>query len=288
MQRITSTLISTLAAATAVVSIAPIASANPFVGNHDGWTYIQDSTNDGTGGNGIFEVFGMAYKQDGNTLSFAINSAMGIEGNYWGGAADKNVGYGDLMLNFGGTEYGVRFAGTNDSGVAEAGLYSDITTMDVTSTNSGWSTTAKYEKYVRKNMKGEARFFGDERDEAIFDSTAKRQSGNVLQSGTKVGDIAMLTSENLLNFDAAFGGAETGAETFGFSFEMTEEMSGEFIAKLWLECINDGLGMDGFITQMVVEDPVVPAEVPEPTGMLGLLGATVFGGSQLRRRRIAD
>ncbi|MEM9770826.1 MAG: XDD3 family exosortase-dependent surface protein [Cyanobacteria bacterium P01_D01_bin.73] len=286
MQKLTSTLVSALAAAATVVAIAPIASANPFVGNHDGWTYFQDSTNDGTGGNGIFEVYGMAYKQNGNTLSFAINSAMGIEGNYWGGAADKNVGYGDLMLDFGGTEYGVRFAGTNDSGVSEVGLYSDITTKDVTSTNSGWSRATSYRDYVTNNMKGETRFFGDERDDAIFSNQAYRQAGNVLESGTKVGDITMLSSESLLDFDAAFGGAETGEETFGFSFEMTEGMTGDFIAKLWLECINDSLGMDGYIVQ--VEEPEVPAEVPEPTGIVGLLGATAFGGSQLRRRRSSN
>ncbi|MGD1850533.1 MAG: XDD3 family exosortase-dependent surface protein, partial [Cyanophyceae cyanobacterium] len=176
MRRLTSTLISTLAAATAVVSIAPIASANPFVGTHDGWTYFQDSANDGTGGNGIFEMYGMAYKQNGNTLSFAINSAMGIEGNYWNGAADNNVGYGDLMLNFGGTKYGVRFSDSNDSGVAETGLYSDITTMDVTSTNSGWKSAKAYESYVRNNMNGEARFYGDEREEAIFNNTKPASS----------------------------------------------------------------------------------------------------------------
>ncbi len=281
MKRLTSTLLSTLAAAATVAAIAPTASAYSLTGTHDGWTYMQDSADDSTGGGGIFEIFGMAYKQEGNTLSFALNADIGIEGHDWRHAKDKNIGWGDLVLTFGDVEYGVHFAGTNDSGVSETGLYSDITRQDVTKNNHGWSRFSSYANYVG----AESTHFGDERDVAHFANRAKRQSGNSLASGTHEGDITMLGSSELLDFGAAFGGDETGDYTFGFSFEMTEAMTGEFVAELWLECINDSIALDGIVASKTTSHPV---GVPEPTAMLGLLGATAFGGTRLRRRNDDD
>lgn len=281
MKRLTSTLLSTLAAAATVAAIAPTASAYSLTGTHGDWTYMQDSTDDGTGGNGIFEVHGMAYKQEGNILSFALNADIGINGHYRDRAKDDNIGWGDLVLTFGDVEYGVRFAGTNDSGVSETGLYSDITRKDVTKDNNGWKKFKDYANYVGD----EATHFGDERDDAHFANKAKRKSGNVLKKGTHEGDVTLLGSSELLDFNAAFGGDETGDYTFGFSFEMTEEMTGEFIAELWLECINDSIALDGIVASKITTPPV---GVPEPTALLGLLGATAFGGTRLRRRNNDD
>ena len=276
MQRITSTLLSAIATTVAVTAIAPVATA--FTGTHDGWTYFQDSAYDSTGGRAKFEMFGIAYKQDGDTISIAINSNMGLGGSAVAQSADGNTGYGDLMLNFGDTQYGIRFAGANDSGVSGTGVFENITTTDVTAANDGWSSFESYANSVGSN----ATHFGDERDAAFFANDAHRQSGNVLASGDWVGGLTTLGMGELLDFGAAFGGAEIGTETFGFSFRRTEEMVGDFTLALLLECINDGLALDGSLmaSEPEIEDPT---GVPEPAGVVGLLGAVIFGGSKLRR-----
>jgi hypothetical protein len=258
----------TTVASTAVFS--PTASANPFTGTSDGWTYIQDAAYDSTGGRNKFEIFGMAYQQVGNSLMFSINANLGVNGVYWGAAANDNINFGDMILDFGSTQYGVRFAQDNDSGVSEYGLYADITTKDVTATNQGWETQKKYSN----NAKGE-RFYGDSRDAAYFSNTDKRKAETVIASGTKVADdgFRYLSASELLDFGAAFNTTNIGSQTFGFAFNLTEDMVGAFDAKLLLECINDGLAITGDL-----------ADVPEPASVLGLFAIAGLAGARLRRR----
>ena len=120
------------------------------------WTYVNDSFKDGTDGvlggvgrSSAFEMFGMAFKEQGNEFFIAINSNLDITGQYRSYTPnDQNIGYGDLFLNFtGGTLheangqeklFGIRFADTNNSGVSETGVYSNVTGMNVSSFNNGW------------------------------------------------------------------------------------------------------------------------------------------------------
>jgi hypothetical protein len=267
------TLALTTAIALTGAMLAPAASANPFVSTYDGWTVVQDSANDSTGGVNKFELFGLAYKQVGDNLQFALSSNMSLDGSYY---TDTTVGHGDLILNFGGTEYGIRFAGTNESGVSGTGLYGGITRTDVTANNYGHASQNAY-----ANQASNERFYGDARDAAFFANTAERSSGNVMASGTKLSDLTTLDASSLLDFSAAFGGAAVGTNTIGFSVARTASMVGEFTMEYLLECINDGVALTASVKE------TDNTEVPEPAGLLSLL-ALATAGLKLRRRDASE
>ena len=267
--------------AAAALGVVALSGNAALANEYDGWTFARDSFNDGTGGEG-FEIYGLAFKQEGNIFSVAFNAGTSLAGTAFRSAADGNVGWGDLFLSVGDTEYGIRFAETNDSGVSELGVYENITTKDVTAANAGWSSFESYANYVGDD----ASFYGDERDEAFFDNDAHRQSGNVLATGDKIADIAFLGASELLDFSAAFGGVDVGAYTFGFNFELAAGMTGDFLLHALLECINDGIALDGSFETALVGGG--GEAVPEPASAiaLGLVGA-IAAGKTLRQRRTA-
>jgi hypothetical protein len=174
-----------------------------FPGKAATWNYAFDSFYDGTGsfirdgqnytnkgvatngnaahGVGIYsqyEHFGMAYLEDSenDTITFAFNSNLFLEGWYSNGAKDNNIGWGDFFINLNpnksfedvqgtGDLIAIRFAGTNDSGVdplandgkklngtnqstGETGVYSGVTAKNSTQNNEGWSNYNQYNNYV--------------------------------------------------------------------------------------------------------------------------------------------
>ncbi|WP_413161702.1 PEP-CTERM sorting domain-containing protein [Capilliphycus salinus ALCB114379] len=148
--------------------VAQAAQAADFTKVGSDWHIVLDSFKDGTDGslNGVgspskYEMFGMAIKADQDTVSIAINANIPLLGNYAGGAADDNVGYGDLFFNFSGKAFkdasaanqlfGIRFAGSNDSGVGSVGVYGDVQAKSVVSSNSGWSSFNSYQNWVEGN-----------------------------------------------------------------------------------------------------------------------------------------
>ena len=99
---------------------------------------------------------------------------------------------------------------------------------------------------------------------------------NIIESGTKIGDIDLLDQGQLSNLGLDFGHFNAAGDyTFGFSFDKSLLPEGNYIAHLFAECANDGMAIEGDIKG-----------VPEPSSMTGLamLGATLVG-SQLRKRR---
>ena len=279
------------------------------------WTYVNDSVRDGSDGslNGVgrssdFEMFGMAFKEVGNEFYFAINSNLGLEGQYNSNAADKNIGYGDLLFNFtsGNLQeasaqeqlFGIRFAGTNDSGVSETGVYSNVKGMNVTSSNSGWTKFNQYKNWVNNTakdkltdengnvinvgVKGEVGF-GDltvaEASQYLNPENQNRKTLNSIQSGTKIGDITMLTELELdtLAFATDNDPEYTEAKTFGFKFDRNLLPDGDALITLLAECINDGMAM-----KLHFEDNgsgISPEDVPEPSTVvsLGLISLALAG-----------
>lgn len=88
---------------------------------HGDWTYVTDSFTDGSdvtgrGGN-AYEMYGMAFKQVGDEIFFAVNANTNRDGNVASTAKDGHIGFGDLMLSFAnGSVFGINFASLNDSG----------------------------------------------------------------------------------------------------------------------------------------------------------------------------
>ncbi|NJO46185.1 MAG: PEP-CTERM sorting domain-containing protein [Oscillatoriales cyanobacterium RM2_1_1] len=130
------------------------------------WNIVLDSFKDGTDGVGVgsasaYEIFGIAMKQEQNRISVAINANIPLLGNSNAHAADGNIGWGDLFFNFSGKNFkdagaagelfGVRFAGTNDSGAANLGVYGNVQAKSVSQDNSGWGSFSSYQSWVESN-----------------------------------------------------------------------------------------------------------------------------------------
>lgn len=283
------------------------------------WIYVNDSARDGTDGSldgvgrsSAFEFFGMAFKEVGNEVFIGINSNLDITGQYRSNVSDdQNIGYGDLFFNFtSGTLheasaqqqlFGIRFAGTNDSGVSETGVYSNVTGMNVTSINNGWSKFNDYKnwvsntakdkltdgsgKVINTGAKGEVGFGDltvDEANDYLNKKNGQLVTGNhkaltSIKSGTKIGDISMLTELELetLAFATDNNPEYSKAKTFGFKFDRNLLPDGDALISLLAECINDGMAM-----KVKFEPPVPPsARVPEPSTVvsLGLIGIALAG-----------
>jgi hypothetical protein len=207
---------------------------------------------------------------------------MGITGTSYSSAADGNVGWGDLFFNFTGKSFaqaqgslfGVRFAGTNDSGVA-TGVYSGVTTTSVTGQNSGYSSLASYYttgsgKYNKANTQGTAIATRD----AAYNYYGKGAIQTSISSGTRIGGVTDMSAADLLAAGVNFGN-NAGSQTFGFKFDRSLLPDGNFLANVFAECGNDGVAVAGN-----------SAAVPEPTTMTGAaLGIAAIGGLKRKRRQ---
>lgn len=225
------------------------------------WTYSKDTTGDGSG-DAKLDIFGLAMREDGDTITVAINAGMGPRGAEFpnlGNVADRNVSFTDLVLdfvtkdangNFTGslTKYAVHFAAGNDSNATELGLYKNITLKDVTSSNQGYDSLAAYAAHYSTSKLGDLplqnSYFAP-----IYSKS--RSVPLVVSTGTKVenDDFRLLSATELadmgLNFATGFGleAKKLGKFTFGFTFKRQAGMTGNFVAYVFTECINDGTAM---------------------------------------------
>jgi hypothetical protein len=254
---------------------------------YNSWNYGIDAFGDGSGG-ASYDIKGIAIKETDDSIFVALTGGTPLTGVAERTAADGNIGWGDLFFNFSGTNFqtasstnslfGIRFAGTNDSNVATTGVYKNVSAMSVTGVNSGYNSLNHYYNsgYDKANTLG---------TDMATKQAAYNYFGqttpilNVIGSGTKVGDITMLTATQLLTAGLNFGhfGA-AGTQTIGFQFSRSLLDSGDFLANVFLECGNDGVALAGNLTS-----------VPEPSSMIGLaLVGLSAAGSMLRKRRLAS
>jgi hypothetical protein len=277
------------------VALVPATAAQAFT-TDGSWNYVRDSFNDSTFvddsdafsyaniqvGGTLFELYGLAIKQDGDKISVAFNTNLGLNGHSTKYAADGNISWGDLIFDFGGTQYGVRFTDTNDSKVGALGLYENVTTADVTQENAGWPTIADYEKKVGSEPQ-DAPIYGDlgAGTTELGARTTKGVMPVVMGSGTKVANdnFNLLDAESLgdLDFVAGLGSESLGSQTIAFSFTRSAAMVGDFTATLFAECFNDGV---------VLKGEFAPShEVPEASNLATLALIAGAGTIAARKRR---
>lgn len=279
-------LIGTTVASLCLVSVSGL----PAVAGqlHNGWNYGIDSFIDGSGGES-FNIRGIAIKETSDSVFVALTGGTPLKGVANSGAADGNIGWGDLFLNFtnknfttasnGKSLFGVRFAGTNDSQAATTGLYGNVKGASVTSVNHGYSNLKQYYNagYDKVNTQGTDiatkaaaySYFGD--TTSIL---------NVIDSGaTQLGGIVSLTATDLKDQGLDFGFFKaSGTQTMGFSLNKSDlglaDGNYDYMASIFLECGNDGVALKGKI------------DVPEPGSLAGLalVGLTVLG-SRLSKRQ---
>ena len=262
---------------------------------HNDWNYAIDSFSDGSGG-ASFEIKGLAIKETTDSIFVALTGGTPLAGVSHSGAADGNIGWGDLFLNFSGNNFktasnasnlfGIRFAGTNDSGVASTGVYKNVQAKSVTAENQGYTSLKQYYNagFDKTNTQGTdlatsqavyQYYYGD----AVANNPTTSNTnpiGTVISSGTKVGNISFLTNTALTAAGLNFGhfGA-TGSQVIGFQFDrsLLGSDGGNFMANLFLECGNDGVALRGDLE-----------EVPEPLGFITFAAVGLMGSAALRRK----
>ena len=183
----------------------------------NGWYYATDASNDGSGGS-AYEIYGMGVKETTDSIIVALKAGTPLAGNAYSGAADGNVGWGDMFFNFSGLNFmqamnqgqlfGVRFAGTNDSGVANVGLYGGVTAKSVALENSGYGSINSYYSAHSNATLGDIAITGN-----YFDKT---KSLNAINSGTFLSGITFLNNTQLTA--AGFNTNKfAGSQTIAFS-----------------------------------------------------------------------
>jgi hypothetical protein len=108
-----------------------------------------------------------------------------------------------------------------------------------------------------------------------------------IKSGTKFGDISLLTRSDLtslgLNF-GQFGADPPGNYVFGFSFDELLVPEGKFTAHVFFECMNNGEAIQGINTPDVTIQTI---NAPEPGSLVlwGIGGAILAGWAASRRAK---
>ncbi|OCQ97881.1 PEP-CTERM domain protein [Oscillatoriales cyanobacterium USR001] len=318
-----STLIGAATAAVCVTLATTTAAQAQVLGPN--WTYTMDSLTDGhgeyntVGAGSNYEMFGMAMKAQNGIISIAFNANVALAGNSIGWAQDGNIGWGDVLFNFSGKSlkdasaagqlFGIRFADTNDSGVAGTGVFSGVTAKNVAAENSGFSTFSQYQSVVGgtnvaaangsyTGQLGQIGYGGATVAEAkdyltnvngVSQDTSYGQL-NSIKTGTKVGDINFLGAAEIASLASGFAGlGGVGRTTVGFSF--SQSLLGQFmnpanaVITLMEECTNDGM-----MLKATLPSTVPPAEqpVPEPITMIGMaLGGLGLVKGKMNQRRAA-
>ncbi|MDB9312559.1 PEP-CTERM sorting domain-containing protein [Spirulina sp. CS-785/01] len=261
---------------------------------HQGWNYAVDSPEDSLGigqvGGTKFELYSMALKQTEERVFVALNSNMPWNGVYEAGAADRHVGYSDLLFNFTGENLssananssliGVRFSDNNDSGAPKLGVYSNVKAHDQALAND--NPQGSLQGYINSvNKYGKTASIGDLAvNNPYFDLN---QHIPTLMTSVPLenwmGDIEVLTDFSGLGLDSNYLGS-SGQYTYGFSFARDLLPEGDFIAHLSLDCNNDHIALMGTMEEQ--------ESVPEPTTAFALGAVGLLVGVSRKRRQKDD
>jgi hypothetical protein len=279
----------------------PSAKAQNFYGTGQ---YFNDSSNDSLDGNGgsTNELYGIFSMEDANFIYIAFNSQFPLNGLPSNGAADGNINYGDIFLNFSpglslneainqGSVYGIQFAPGNNSGVS-SGLWGDITLASVAAQNDGYYLQGYYNTLNStpgRDKDGSQMFGYMSKDEfSSYMSYEPKPAGqyqptpNVIgSSNNKIAEVTTLNKQELLDLGVDLSRfAVVGSDLVGVKFDKTKLPMGDLIISLLLNCNNDGITA---YHQRSIEPPEVK-EVPEPSTILGLM---ILMGVLLSTKRAA-
>jgi len=251
---------------------------------YGGWSYSIDSAQDGSGG-AVYEIKGLAVKETANSLIVALTGGTPLAGQADSAARGGSIGFGDLFFNFSGKNfktasqekslYGIRFASANDSSVSGTGVFSNVSATSVATANRGYSSLNQYYSHGFDQANTQGDYISTKQDAYNYYGQYDPIL-NVIGSGNKIGDIAMLSVNQLTSEGLNFGNFNAvGSNTYGFQFDKSLLPSGSYLANLFLECGNDGIAINAS-----------SAGVPEPTTMAGLaLAGAGLGAARARKRR---
>ena len=275
-------------ASAVLVSWGAIATTLPaHAGNLiNGWDYARDDYSyDGSDANGFsptsrFDIYGIGVKQVNNEVWVGINASTPLTGASYSSAADGNIGWGDLFLDFGvgstfssaqGSMLGIRFAATNDSIAPTTGVYTNVTGKSVALDNSGYTNLNHYANHAPNAVIGDLAL-----NDPYYAAYANAGVPNVINKfSSRIGDVQTLSSLELATLPVISApNGSTHLNTFGFKFNLPSTYTGSFIGSLFLECINDAVAIKGNVRP-----------VPVPPAIAGILAAGAFGGWRATRRK---
>ena len=244
---------------------------------HRGWNYTIDSFNDGLDGGNIgtdsrIELYGMAMKEDEDSLYFAFNSNLSLEGLLNRRAYNRRISYGDLFLNFGSPSsadnfetYGIRFDTSNDSRLTP-GLYQGVSGVSLSRANTGFMTLDEAHEAIA--AQGGTVSYGDLTvDSAYFEQQSSATT--TMFSGTRLGNVDVITDITDLGLAFSSFGA-TGSHTFGLRVDRALLPAEEFIAHMFIESGNDGIALQGTLGDRTHQPASSNREIPEPGTLIGL------------------
>lgn len=250
----------------ALAGLAPASACGEQIYNQ--WGYAIDSKNDASGGS-TFEYRGLAYRQIGHSLYFAVSSGSPINGAAWN-ALNNRISNGDLFLNFSSHNldtpgeftdpgvFAVRFDTSNDSlgnlggSNITSGLFGNVTPVSLTRQNAGYASLnqAGPAYYTA----GHGRSTGAMGDLNSTTDVLNYFGGGTMypniSGGTLLDDIAFVDRAGLaaLGLDFShFGTDPAGNNVYGFSLDTSLLPKGRFTASLFFECINDGVALNGLV-----------------------------------------
>ncbi|HEY9658459.1 MAG TPA: PEP-CTERM sorting domain-containing protein [Allocoleopsis sp.] len=285
----------TLLGAAATLCVLSLAQPVRAASLYNNWNYSIDSFTDGTEGSIIgdrskFEFYGMAYREMGDRVYFAMNSNLSTSGYAMSGARNGKISYGDLFLNFNNPSnfnqannnlFGIRFDSSNDT-TFKLGLYGNVQATSLTNVNNGYTRMADHTQYVNSSPRqgAPARGFASYGDLAANTTyfNSQQAAPTTIKAGTFLGAISSMISQadlSSMGLDFSHFNAK-GKYTFGFSVDKALLPEGNFVASLFAECGNDGMAMTGDLQG-----------VPEPSSLAGLVAVVglVAAGKTLRRRQ---
>jgi hypothetical protein len=252
----------------------------------NGWYYSIDSFTDGLEGSSVggtlYEVHAMAMQQTPDKVTFAINTNFPLTGDSTPLAFDGHVGWSDLILNFTGKSldaasasgelFGINWI-RNGSGAKELGIYKNVTAKTIAPENGMLLSVPRMTTiYNWIRSKGGVPSMGDiSPKDPYFNQNTLIQ--NVIASGTKIGDVELLSDVSNLGLNFSQFGAK-GNYIHAFSVARNLLPNGAFVAHTTPECDNDVIAMVG-VLQPVPEPPAIL-----PLGALGVL----LGTTKMKRK----
>lgn len=310
------------------VSVYP-SQAGTFADPGGTWSYTIDPSYDSLAfdGNGVvaggtgYEIYGSAFKDEGNSIILALTANLPITGQTTPTSTclngecysipDGNIGWGDWLLDFSGggnfkvasdagTLIGIRFAPHNGSATPGIGVYAGVQAKSVVTENFGWSNLNNHNAQVVSST-GQTAGMGDlawndpyyaDYNSALgsYDNPSSLVP-NVIGSYTSyLGGFTYLSDADLqtAEFDSSLFPA-LGSQTIALRIDKSVlfpqglTTSTNFVASLLEECNNDAIAVVATVTPI----PESPEEVPEPSAILGLLAVSGMLGVNRIRRRVA-
>jgi len=266
---------SAAAALCLVSTVAPQANAGQVV---NGWNYSIETSGNGSGG-AVYDFTGLAIKDTGDSIIVALNTGMSLGGTTYAGT---KIGMGDLFFNFTGKDFAtanasgsllaVRFDPTTDSTNNNAnlsptltGVYSGVTAKSVALTHYGYSSINQYFSHGYGTGTVEGDLSTQDAARTYYGNGGSGPIYNVIDKGTKVADVSLLTLDILKadGLDFATQGAKS-SQTVGFQFSKAAlgAVFGSYVANIFQECGNDGIAVAG---TLAANNPPAGNTVPTPS-----------------------